>query len=288
MDLDDIFAHADAVAARTQTDRAAQARLDAQIASADARFVLLLTEWTPAASRRLSQAGVPTVRATNAEPRHPARGQDDTTARARTGRGLFRRRPVIPPDDWAPQQPQTPSVVDGWIVCACLPSLPAGFPDAHRDPHGRPARAEWTTPWATGYRYGDSVGGFQTAARLMLTTDGGSRVVAVTVALSNDSQQKRLPGTETYTLAVPNGCDVDAYRVLDLVGRDARSLSRRDLLRLAALDVNSVAPVVRGDLSPFSVPPPESHEEILSGQLVVWELGVRRLLAHHANGLPLL
>lgn len=173
-----------------------------------------------------------------------------------------------------------PAVV-GWVVYACVPGDATG-----RDGYGRPGMSRETPPWGQRAHYDALVGGFRTAPRVMLTTDGGGLVVAFTLGMPDHTRSGYVPGGY-YSAVLPHGCPTFSDPMLERVGRRLMDLSRGEMFALAGLTFAAAAHSAGIDMVTLSTARRETEDRVLSGQLLNWELGVRRLLAHHAHGLPL-
>jgi hypothetical protein len=267
--LDDILAGADAAAAEQQDRDDAQAWLEAELAADDARFVSSLLEWVSDAVRRLTQAGVPTVTAFQDL---GAAGASTSHEDATGGRRRLWRRGT-PSVSAIPEQART-AATPGWIVYPCI--LDPAAPEIYRN--GQPFLAGFSVAWGQHWSYGESVGGFKAAPRLLLTTQKDALVVAEVHALKPLGRVER-----HYTLTVPSET-TSTQPLLGLVGIQAQHLSRKQLLEVGGSLPLGAAQPTSMSLARQSF---EAIQQALSNQLVNWELGVRRLLAQHANNLPL-
>lgn len=303
MDLDRILSAADAISAdmaksQRENDQV-KARQRLAQTQADKLFVHEISKWVILAAQRLGEAGIPRCIAVEmtAPPVHP---HARTGTESRPRRGLFRpRSPRLERETPAHQ-----TEIQGWIVQACLPPLsnPTVLSNSiNGDPDGRPTGHSATRAWGDWYNYDTKEGGFFTVARVMVSEGSGAYVVAETYPISAGLGGGRvMPESRFYSLNLPPGSRMDYVPGGDLIGKRLSDLSRREMLSLAAVDAGTIAPLlgIKGtayypqmvdrwpDNAALYYLTDEQVEETLSGQLIIWELGVRYIMTRHAKGLP--
>lgn len=266
MSLDDVLGAANK-AEQEGRDRVAGARAASDTTAAEhEKTMRIFAEWVPDAARRLAEAGVPHQVAVE--------GASEPPPRAAPPRPGLLGRLFAPA---AAPPPPAPGVrLNGWTVYACGPATP-GWPDGV---------IKWctSTHWGQRYRYGDPCDGYITNQALFLTTDARAIVVAASYPVTGCSSPTRHYEKMMYTTTKPwataqgglltpgaSSPERPQDQFVRFVGRDATTLSAAELHELSATS----APSGLGAL--------ENH--IRTGQLVMWELGVRFAIGRAAQGL---